>query len=74
MWTRRSGAACETAQNSVAVLAASPAGTTLIVRFDSERQKLSSAVQLPPEHWLSTLITPLMVTSPGFSPRPATVV
>ena len=56
MSTRRIGEACEVAQNSV------PSGhgtgltlggaVTLMVRLDSERQKLSSAVQLPDEHWL----------------------
>jgi hypothetical protein len=44
MLTRRSGAACDTAQNSVFVRQPDPP-SGLIVRFDSERQKLSSAVQ-----------------------------
>ena len=48
MWTRRSGAACDTAQKSVLAEQPVPPGllpVTLIVRFDSERQKLSSAMQ-----------------------------
>ena len=45
MLTRRIGAACETAQKSPD--ARQPdRPVTLIVRFDSERQKLSSAMQL----------------------------
>ena len=58
MWTRRSGAACETAQKSVAAWQPVPPAT-LIVRFDSERQKLSSAMQfgvvaggVAAKHWL----------------------
>jgi hypothetical protein len=44
-FTRRIGAACETAQKSPEERhPASP--VTLIVRFDTERQKLSSAMQL----------------------------
>ena len=80
MSTRRSGAACETAQNSVAPphpLRAPPVG--LIVRLDIERQKLFSAMQLsaPPAsvvHWLYTFTAPLITTSPGSRPRPATSV
>ena len=68
------GEACETAQNSALEVQAA-AVTTLMVRFDNERQKFSSAVQLPLlSHWLETLIAPLMVTSDGERPRPATVV
>ncbi len=70
-WTRRIGAAWETAQKS------SPAShpvlpMTLIVRFDSERQKLSVALQVVPEHWLKTWAAPLITTWLGFWPRPAT--
>jgi hypothetical protein len=44
-FTRRSGAACDTAQNSPeARQPDSPA--TLMVRLDSERQKFTSAMQL----------------------------
>ena len=55
MWpltlTRRIGAAWEVAQNSPN--SQPPLPMTLIVRFDSERQKLTSAVQSPgPKHWL----------------------
>jgi hypothetical protein len=54
--TRRIGAAWETAQNSVLVWQPEPPAT-LIVRLDSERQKLSSAMQLllpsvVAKHWL----------------------
>jgi hypothetical protein len=73
MWTRRSAEACDTAQNSAFAWQPVPP-VTLIVRFDTERQKLTSAVQLPPEHWLRESIAPLMTTPPGFSPRPATLV
>ena len=45
MWTRRIGAACETAQKS-AEDRQPERPVTLIVRFESERQKLSSAMQL----------------------------
>lgn len=45
--TRRIGAACDAAQNS----GAPPAGSA-IFKFDSDRQKLLSAVQLLPSHWL----------------------
>jgi hypothetical protein len=71
--TRRIGAACETAQNSVRVRHPVPP-VTLIVRFESERQKLVSARQPEASHWLKTLIVPLMVTSRGDAPRPATSV
>ena len=76
--TRRIGAAWDTAQNSV--LAWQPLWpVTLMVRSDSERQKLSSAMQLllpsvVGKHWLYTSMLPLMVTSPGDWPRPATSV
>ena len=72
-WTRRIGEACDTAQNSLFAKQPVPP-VTLIVRFDTERQKLSSAVQLPLMHWLTESIAPLMTTPPGFSPRPATLV
>ena len=84
--TRRTGEAWDVAQNSAEF--AQPglsggAGTyaggvdgsvTLIVRFDSDRQKLTSAVQPPESHWLNTSIAPLIVTSRGDAPSPATVV
>src|SRR6266700_2952525 len=57
MWTRRSGEACDTAQNSAFAWQPVPP-VTLIVRFDTERQKLTSAVQLPPEHWLTETFGP----------------
>jgi hypothetical protein len=71
--TRRIGAACETAQKS------SPAShpvlpVTLIVRLDSDRQKLSVALHWPPEHWLKAWMAPLITTWLGFCPRPATLV
>src|ERR1700747_342019 len=73
--TRRIGAACDTAQNSATPPQPSAEfATKLIVRFDSERQKLSRAMQLfAPKHWLETLMAPLMTTSPGETPRPATL-
>jgi hypothetical protein len=50
-WTRRIGEACEAAQNSPNWQPPLPA--TLMVRFDIERQKFTSAVQSPgPKHWL----------------------
>jgi hypothetical protein len=72
--TRRTGDACEVAQNSPnpgqPVLPA-----TSIRRFDSERQKLTSAVQLPvASHWLNASTVPLIVTSSGDAPSPATSV
>jgi hypothetical protein len=74
IWTRRMGEAWETAQNSALEVQVFTV-TTLMVRFDNERQKFTSAVQLPvSSHWLETLIAPLMVTSDGERPRPATVV
>ena len=50
-WTRRIGAAWDTAQNSP-VWQPKLGLVTLMVRFESERQKLLSAMQLPPAHWL----------------------
>ena len=47
---------------------------TLMVRFDNDRQKLFSAMQPLASHWLSTSTEPLIVTSPGLRPRPATSV
>src|ERR1700735_5875912 len=73
IWTRRMGEACDTAQNS-ALEVQSAVVVTSMVRFDNERQKFTSAVQLPASHWLDTLIAPLMVTSDGERPSPATVV
>jgi hypothetical protein len=65
MLTRRSGAACETAQNS-AEERQPDRPLTLIVRFDRERQKLSRAMQLlGVKHRLYTSTWPLMVTSVG---------
>src|SRR5439155_17328488 len=54
--TRRIGAACDTAQKSVPDWQPVPPAT-LMVRFDSERQKLSSAMQFEEpsvvgKHWL----------------------
>src|SRR5580692_9290489 len=74
MLTRRIGSAWETAQKAVPLRhPVSP--WTLIVRFDSERQKLSSAEQLEAvKHWLYTSMWPLMTTSAGDPPRPATSV
>ncbi len=76
-WTRRSGAACDTAQNSVLPWhPCSPMG--LIVRLDSDRQKLSSAMQFVVfgspvgKHWLKTSTEPLITTSLGDAPSPAT--
>ena len=79
MLTRRIGAAWDTAQKSVAAWQPVPP-VTLMVRLDIERQKLSSAMQLvlvpsaAGRHWLYTSMEPLMVTSPGEPPRPATSV
>src|SRR5581483_4778751 len=74
MWTRRIGAACDTAQNSPVEQPAFGV-VTLIVRFDNDRQKFTSAVQLlGPKHWLRTSMEPLMTTSFGERPRPATLV
>src|SRR5437660_8177978 len=74
MWTRRIGAACDTAQNSPVEQPAFGV-VTLMVRFDNERQKFTSAMQLlGPRHWLRTSMDPLMTTSFGERPRPATAV
>ena len=80
--TRRTGEAWDAAQNSAVCWHGAPFGGAgkLIVRFDSERQKLSSAVQLAlpagvaGRHWLKESTAPLMTTSPGEAPRPATLV
>lgn len=75
--TRRTGEACDVAQNS-ADRAHGPPGCgvgKLMVRLDSDRQKFTSAVQLPLEsHWLKESTAPLITTSPGEAPRPATLV
>jgi len=67
-WTRRIGAACETAQVVVP-----PAGA--MARFSTERQKLISALPLS---WmfqpLSASTLPVMRTSSGPRPRPCTAV
>lgn len=58
MSTRRIGAAWDAAQNSVPSVQAA-AVVTVIVRFDSERQKLSRPMQLPgATHWLLTSAAP----------------
>ena len=87
MITRRIGAACETAHISAELSQPGVNGSpeygayaggelgrsTLSVRFDSDRQKLSSPLQFPPaSHWLKTLIAPLITTEAGWAPRPAT--
>jgi hypothetical protein len=79
--TRRTGDAWDVAQNSAVFSHGEPVDGAgkLIVRFDSERQKLFSAVHslapsADPEHWLNESTAPLMTTSPGDDPRPATVV
>ena len=85
-WTRLTGAACEVAHISAEFAQAGASGgvgeyvggcagsVRLIVRFDIERQKLTSAVQLPEKHWLKTSMAPLMVTSLGEALIPPTVV
>ena len=45
MLTRRTGAACDTAQKLAVALQPSDPPATLMVRLDSERQKLFSAMQ-----------------------------
>jgi hypothetical protein len=76
IFTRRIGAACEVAQKSPA--ASQPVFLLVfmsIVRFDSERQKFTSAVQsFGPKHWLWTSIVPVTATSSGDAPSPATSV
>ena len=56
------------------VAAGARRSSTLMVRFDSERQKLFSAMQPVASHWLYTSTEPLMTTSPGSRPSPATSV
>lgn len=70
-WTRRIGAACETAHISFPVWQPSAVGTTWIVRLETERQKVFSA---PLPFWPVAVTPPLMVTAPGSWPRPATSV
>ena len=66
MCTRRIGAACDTAQRVVP-----PAGST--DRFSAERQKFCVALDVSPRFQpLSTLMLPVIFTSSGFWPRPAT--
>ncbi len=76
MCTRRTGDACEVAQNSAAARQpVLPAVLTWIERFESERQKLTSAVQsFGPKHWLNESTVPSTFTSSGDAPRPATSV
>jgi hypothetical protein len=45
-----------------------------MVRFDNDRQKFTNAMQLLPVHWLYTSTEPLITTSPGDCPSPATLV
>ena len=74
MLTRRIGAAWETAQKSPEARQ-SVRPVTLMVRFASDRQKLTSAMQLVGvRQRLYTSTWPLIVTSVGLSPRPATSV
>src|SRR5690242_6482479 len=75
-WTLRMGAACDTAQKSAEVRQPERP-VVLMVRFERERQKLTRATQLLPpapasRHRLYTSTCPLMVTSAGDAPRPAT--
>ena len=74
--TRRTGEAWEVAQNSAVCGHGASAGGVgkLMVRLDRDRQKFTSAVQLPALHWLNESTAPLMTTSPGEAPRPATLV
>ena len=77
MLRRRIDAAWETAQKfAVERQPSCPAALTFRERLDSVRQKLTSAWQLPPpaRHRLYTSILPLIVTSVGEAPRPATSV
>ena len=67
MSIRRNGAACATAQRSEP-----PIGFTAM--FSAERQKFCSATPWSEALNASTVIAPLMTTSPGFWPRPATEV
>src|SRR5712692_9403241 len=90
--TRLIGEAWDTAQISFDCSQKGPPGSggagtwlgffarvTLMVRFESERQKLVSAKQpkfvpVPEQTLFKTSISPLMTTSPGDWPRPATLV
>src|SRR5712692_8309217 len=90
--TRRIGEAWDTAQISFDCSQNGPPGSggagtklglfdrvTLMVRFESDRQKLFRAKQpklvpVPEQTLLKTSIDPLMTTSPGDWPRPATLV
>src|SRR3954447_14989957 len=83
--TRRTGEACDVAQHSAAASGVPqpsaaalqpvlPAVFTSIVRFESERQKFTSAVHPFASHWLYESTVPLSVTSPGEAPSPATSV
>lgn len=64
---RRNGAACATAQRFEPLL-----GT--IARFSAERQKFCSAWPWSDALKASTVTSPLITTSPGFCPSPATEV
>src|SRR5207245_204579 len=71
MCTRRSGAACDTAQKLPA--RSQPLFRLVsmwIVTFDSDRQKFHSALQPVELHWLCTSAVPVIVTSLGDAPRP----
>ena len=73
--TRRIGAAWDTAQNSPEVQPAPAGSVTWMCRLEIDRQKLFNAMQLPVgSHWLRTLMEPLMTTSFGDNPSPATLV
>ncbi len=79
MSTRRIDTAWETAQKFALALQPSVSSDLSIfrVRFDSVRQNVSSAMQFvlfSPRQRLYTSMLPLMVTSPGFAPSPATSV
>ena len=79
MLRRRIEAACETAQKFADERQPScPAESTFRERLESVRQKLTSAWQLlvppPSRQRLYTSILPLIVTSVGEAPRPATSV
>ena len=79
MLTRRIGEACDAAQK-LPELRQPSRPVTLMVRFDTVRQKLSNAMQFGSPvtgsglHRLYTSTWPLMVTSVGFRPNPATSV
>ena len=79
MLRRRIEAAWETAQKFAEARQPScPAALTFRERFESVRQKLTRAWQLlvppPSRQRLYTSILPLIVTSVGDAPRPATSV